>query len=78
MKKAILGVALVAAVASISLAGGKDKDKAKASCCKEKATASAGCCKDKAAKAEGKEASKCCHDMEKAAKTDKKATKKAA
>lgn len=67
MKKAILGLSLLAFVASTSFAG--DKDKGKLCTDKEKAAATKG-------------NHKCCADMVKEAKaevkTDKKAVKKAA
>ena len=67
MKKAILGLSLLAFVASTSFAGDKDKGK----CCTDK---------EKAAAAKGNH--KCCADMAKEAKaevkTDKKVVKKSA
>jgi hypothetical protein len=66
MRKLILGVALLAMVANVSLAGDKDKDKNK-KCEKTEV----GCCK------KGEKATKCCADMEKEAKADKTPTKKA-
>ena len=67
MKKVILGLSLLAFVASASFAGDKDKGKS---------------CSDKAAMKCDKDKGKCCADMEKEAKaakkTDKKAVKKAA
>ncbi len=63
MKKLILGLSLLAFVASSSFAGDKDKGK----CCADKDKAAMKCDKSKA---------KCCADMEKEAKADKKADKK--
>ena len=65
MKKVILGLSLLAFVASASFAGDKDKGK----CCTDKEKAAMKCDKSKA---------KCCADMEKQAKVEKKAVKKAA
>jgi hypothetical protein len=69
MKKVILGLSLLAFVASSSFAGDKDKGK----CCATK---------DKTAMKDAKSKAKCCADMEKEAKaekkTDKKTVKKAA
>ena len=69
MKKVILGLSLLAFVASASFAGDKDKN---AKCEKTQP----GCCK------KGEKATKCCADLEKEAKavkkTDKKSAKKAA
>lgn len=64
MKKVILGLSLLAFVANVSLATDKDKNK---KCEKTEA----GCCK------KGEKASKCCADMEKEAKVEKSAAKKA-
>jgi hypothetical protein len=64
MKKVILGLSLLAFVASASYAGDKDKGK----CCADKEKAAMKCDKSKA---------KCCADMEKEAKADKKVDKKA-
>lgn len=66
MKKIILGLSLLAFVASSSFAGDKDKDK-NAKCEKTQV----GCCK------KGEKATKCCADMEKEAKVEKKSEKKA-
>ncbi len=66
MKKVILGLSLLAFVANVSLAGDKDKDK-NAKCEKTQA----GCCK------KGEKATKCCADMEREAKAEKKEEKKA-
>lgn len=65
MKKVILGLSLLAFVASSSFAGDKDKGK----CCMDKA---------KSAMKYDKSKAKCCADMEKEAKAVKKADKKAA
>ena len=67
MKKVILGLSLLAFVASASFAGDKDKGK----CCSDKDKAAMKCEKGDKAKA------KCCADMEKEAKAEKKADKKA-
>ncbi len=63
MKKVILGLSLLAFVASSTFAGDKDKGK----CCTDKEKAAMKCDKSKA---------KCCADMEKEAKTEKKMDKK--
>ncbi|MEY4541089.1 MAG: hypothetical protein RLZZ306_2846 [Bacteroidota bacterium] len=67
MKKVILGLSLLAFVASTSFAGDKDKGK----CCSDKDKAAMKCEKGDKAK------TKCCADMEKEAKVEKKAEKKA-
>ena len=64
MKKVILGLSLIAFVASSSFASDKDKGK----CCADKDKAAMKCDKSKA---------KCCADMEKEAKAEKKTEKKA-
>ncbi len=65
MKKVILGLSLLAFVASSSFAGDKDKGK----CCSDK---------EKAAMKGDKAKAKCCADMEKEAKAEKKTDKKVA
>jgi hypothetical protein len=67
MKKVILGLSLLAFVASSSFAGDKDKGK----CCTDKEKAAMKCEKGE----KGKE--KCCADMIKEAKAEAKAAKKA-
>lgn len=67
MKKVILGLSLLAFVASSSFAGDKDKGK----CCSDKDKAAMKCEKGDKAK------TKCCADMEKEAKAEKKSDKKA-
>jgi hypothetical protein len=65
MKKVILGLSLLAFVASTSFAGDKDKGKS----CSDKG---------KSAMKGDKSKAKCCADMEKEAKADKKLDKKVA
>ena len=65
MKKVILGLSLLAFVASASFAGDKDKGKS----CTDKSKSALKCDKSKA---------KCCADMEKEAKAEKKSDKKVA
>ena len=65
MKKVILGLSLLAFVASASFAGDKDKGKS----CSDKDRAAMKCDKAKG---------KCCADMEKEAKAEKKTDKKIA
>lgn len=65
MKKIILGLSLLAFVASTSFAGDKDKGKS----CSDKDKSALKCDKSKA---------KCCADMEKDAKAYKKSDKKVA
>ena len=65
MKKVILGLSLLAFVASSSFAGDKDKGKS----CTDKEKSAMKCDKSKG---------KCCADMEKEAKAEKKADKKVA
>jgi hypothetical protein len=65
MKKVILGLSLLAFVASSSFAGDKDKGK----CCTDKEKAAMKC--------EDKSKSKCCADMIKEAKAEAKTAKKA-
>jgi hypothetical protein len=65
MKKVILGLSLLAFVASSSFAGDIDKGK----CCSDKDKVAMKCDKSKA---------KCCADMEKEAKAEKKSDKKVA
>ena len=62
MKKAILGLSLLAFVASTCFAGDKDKGK---------------CCTDKEKTAAAKSNTKCCADMVKEAKAEAKTAKKA-
>ena len=64
MKKAILGLSLLAFVASTSFAGDKDKGKV----CTDKEKATMKCDKSK---------EKCCADMVKEAKVEAKTAKKA-
>lgn len=65
MKKVILGLSLLAFVASTSFAGDNDKGKS----CSDKG---------KSAMKDNKSKTKCCADMEKEAKLAKKVAKKAA
>jgi hypothetical protein len=65
MKKVLLGISLVAFMASATFAHDKEKGKEKAKC-----ETSSACCK------KGEEKSACCKDMEKQAKAEAKAVKK--